>query len=799
MRTHGFKIDNVSPRLLKDLIGKSQGNPMVIKLLCKYLSGSPAVVTRDKVLQHIYVSTEEHDQFSLPMDASAAVISSLDKMSSNTQMVLRVASVAGQFFSMTELQFCLKALNFEQSSSEEIFALLQAAQEHGLLSTISSKNDGVQSDFSFHHYLIYQGIYGSILQKRKEELHQLYSEYYEICYNATFSKPLVQPLLYHLLKLPEQEPRKAKFVKIAFQTFADWNRPVEAQLYYDMLKELEAMGLGSARKTYLEMAQEARYLALMYSDFGNLSYAEELYYRGFALLGLDMKKSKLKVIWNILFCANVVSKMIKADERSRNVMALQALCQTFKNVFRKKDIDAYIATTGGKIHPIPSDAEKNYLKIFEVVEEIRLLCNCTIGLLMATEPGLELGLMQFLFYFSQLCWPDCSHGTVAATANTSTALVLLAMGKTSQAKTLIEEAFLIYREIEDVEISRKGLSIYWSYSALFFSLGDFETSIPAFRTFLDTIYKAFSANPEVMHFIRMQLFVAESLLGNTNNLIAEIEENINGLYSDEKLLLCDLNLFLAHNFISKGRFEEALQLYNQSAFSIKTEKKPTAFRVLICMIFKTSLEVTLLLTPSLHTDAVGDEITLAKNLIQSSEMIGDGVKRLGPPQPYLFPLLLLFLPTWLDFIYLKHSRRLFLRNQDKSFKSLCNSVCAVPEKGSKAFPICHKFTKHIKSHLHDLQKKPTKSRIFKLIQTAKCTDNETAPDGCKFLTDHWRSRMLAKIAKISFLLHKKDRDEILSQIGDKLNRRLLRLEPGGLDFDAALKDVERSTLKNATT
>ncbi|KAJ3106551.1 hypothetical protein HDU97_006144 [Phlyctochytrium planicorne] len=314
------------------------------------------------------------------MDASSAVIAtytilifpnainkhvSVDKMPSNAQMVLRLASVAG--------------------------------------------------------------IYESILKSRRESLHQLYAEYYENAYESTFSKTYLSALLHHLMKLPEQDGRKLK--------------PIEAQMYYDILKTLEARNIGMVSSN-LEIAREHRHLALLHTDAGRPKVAEDHYFKAFRILGCNVKRSNFHLIIELFKCASYVSKVVESSPEKQRTLSLLYLLKLFPASLSKPMVYEYLQKFGSS-KTIKSEEISKYSAIFEAVEEIRWLTICAAGLLITTEMGFELGFIEFIFYFSQIAKLNISRNDLAL-ANVVTSAVLISLSRMKLGKKLQQLAVGLY-------------------------------------------------------------------------------------------------------------------------------------------------------------------------------------------------------------------------------------------------------------------------------------------------------------------------------------------------------------------
>ncbi|KAJ3104246.1 Adenylate cyclase type 10 [Phlyctochytrium planicorne] len=751
MKIQGFDIQDVSSALLKDIGSKSQGNPMVIKLICKYLSSNPAIIVNDSILTHIHGKSQEGEHLNLPLDTSAAVISTLDKLSSATQMILRVASVA----------------------VSEIVENLQAAQRHGILSSFTRK-EGVDVDFSFHHYLIYLGIYSSILQSRREEIHQLYADYYEKLYESSTSRTFLPALLHHLLKLPGQEFRKIKYLKEAFQVYSDWNRKIEALMYYEKLRDLEE-SVEAVKKTDFQLAQEQRYLALIRIDATNPKVALAHYYKAFELMGCDMKKSKFKLLLMLLKCTKHVDKMLKSKSEERYTMALKALSKFCKNGFSGLNVEDYIGIIT-KSKTVPLECSLQQSKIFEIVEEMRILSICAFGLVAEVEPGLELAMIEFLYYFSLVAKKEISRNDLA-TANVSMGAVFFLMKKLKLANQLYIEAKSLFCDLDQVEISRQGGTVFWCCGALLWSLGEFENSIYPYEMFINMKQKAFGATPRATHFIKIQILMACTLVGNIQDLLQNIAQLIQGDYSEIPQLLADLKMLLAYNIVPCGRFEEAFQLYDEFAGSLELEEKPPNIRTIMVCLFRCHLEIASL--SGLRMDLNPE---FRDRLTKSVNMTAQVVKHLKTPEGILFPFCILAIPTWLDFILLAKK----MSSVKGLFKKYFTAICLMSKTAAKVFPKSFRFAKMLEADVALLHKKVTKKSILRLISTTHCGSDAENVEDLPFLTRHWRARILVRVVLMVEVLSEKERPEIWRVLGDSIGNCGRKLALMGMEHEAGI-------------
>ncbi|KAJ3097415.1 Adenylate cyclase type 10 [Phlyctochytrium planicorne] len=456
MRAHGFDVVSVGGKLLADFTEKSQGNPMVIKLLCKYLSNSPDIVAKGKILQQVHDIAHGADKFELPLNASAAVVSTLDKMPSDAQTVLRVASVAGQFFSLEEVLFCLKKLKSNEkldNIDSFVIQMLSLAQSHGLVNPTDPNSNSTRCDFSFHHYLIYQGIYESNIQSRKEELHHLYAEFYEAEYEHTANFASLPPLLHHLGKLQGMLERKKKFFRIAFKVFADWGRPIEAKGCFEVLRGLD--GWKDEEMVPVQRAQEERLLGIIEADLRNYQIALDHYLIALSIMGCNLipyGQSNFKVILKLLKYSSKINSMLGKPGNTRFEMGLKSLSTILPQVLSTKDVQHLI-------HGKNSSCVVGEWKLVDVLVEIRsLILACLVLILNYRKPGLEAAFFALVYHIVQecLCHVTAKKDALAPTS-VGAAIVFLALRRVNGARVLFEQGLGNFGAVvKDVQATLDG-------------------------------------------------------------------------------------------------------------------------------------------------------------------------------------------------------------------------------------------------------------------------------------------------------------------------------------------------------
>ncbi|KAJ3106308.1 Adenylate cyclase type 10 [Phlyctochytrium planicorne] len=777
MRSHNYEVDEVSVDLLEDIVEKSQGNPMVIKLVCNVLSASPAVVVRNGCLVHLHGKSRDGESITLPMDASAAIVSMLDKLPSNVQMILRVASVAA------ELVFCLHQCNFEEKSPDfenKLPKLIQKAQAQGI---IAINDDSNTIGYSFHHYLIYQGIYQSILQSRREELHRYYSEYYEDLYLTTSSMQDLSTLLHHLLKIPGEERKKKRFVKMAFKISSDIKRPVEGRMYHEIMTELDQVA--PEQFVPLDKAIEYRLLGLVERESGNYMVAQCHFERAAGVLGLKLPKkgkSQLPIIGKVLHSLTIISRLQKLNVVDRCILSILTLTKFFPIAFQNQDVKGFCIL----VKRNKQRALEQYVELMATVEEIRQLSVSFIALAIAFgRPGLDTVLLQFFLYFALTAIAlDESNQKFLAIANTATGVVFSSLGKIKVCAQMFSEAEHHFGRLILTEES--DFPLLFNFLMLFFAKGDLEACIPVCYHFLDLSKKVYALSARATLVARLILLVSETVTGR-------ICQSLDGLMESLKNELADcmnifegqeVQMYIAAHYVSLGRLQEGFCIYDArfKDLEVYMADNPTnanGWRVMIYAFFRCQIELAKLSVAATPEDRE----RLCRSLIATIRAIIAGAKTLTVQQPMLsFSPLLMFIPTLIDMCQLlySHAKVPSTKEYQKSLRKMIQKVTSIVMKGGKVFPSSFQFTKNMKKILMMLSE-PSSTSVRKSSELV--LEVLSGREKLAFLHDHVRDRLFGKVAALG-TISKNQMNFKWSK--EPFERALAGLTAAGLEREAAV-------------
>ncbi|KAJ3094256.1 hypothetical protein HDU97_008317, partial [Phlyctochytrium planicorne] len=503
------------------------------------------------------------------------------------------------------------------------------------------------------------------------------------------------------------------------------------------------------------------------------------YRQAFTSLGCKITSNKLLLFLKLLRCSSYVSQMLTYDDREKKIRALKALSNIFSATISKSVVSDYIATTyKGKI--VPAESTSSFSGLFETIEDIKDLAICAISFFTHGEgTGLEMAFGQCIYYLTVVAEkPSTVDGVLQsnllATAKIPMGVVLLVLGKISQAKYLFDEAFSLQYNLQDVEISRIGLSVLWSWGCLFWSSGDFPNCLLPYEMFVDHVTKGFDAGPTGSHFLRMLALISHTILGDTEYIAREVTRSLKGIYSE---------------FPSLGKWREAFKVYDEldGYLDVRSQKEENlnTYKVLPFVISKCHLEIARIS----EFNCFGlTEDALIKNLLASCEMLLKFLKKFTTRQPLMFPFLVFFIPTWLDFVLVTTmcTEAKVGSLVHRRFRDSCQILCKVCKAGSIAFPYCFAFVKKVEAVMGLLfQKEISRKALWMLVKVTKCFDENT-PKELVFLGDIMRARILARVLRMATDLKETDKMELLQNAAASRERCVAKLLSNGMEMEAKL-------------
>jgi class 3 adenylate cyclase/tetratricopeptide (TPR) repeat protein len=237
--------DDDSGRLIDALI--PGGAPEVRTQILERTDGNPLFV------EEVAVAMLEHDEIAIPNTLQALFTTRLDALDEDCKHTLQLASVIGRSFS----EPVLRAV----AGEADLTSSLRTLERMGLISETARTPD---REYAFHHSLTQDATYGTILLRRRRELHLRVGEVFEARYANRLDE--FAPVLAHHFREAGDDERTLRYATLAGDNAGRLYANAEAAAHYATAIEsakrreatAEAIGhLYPSRGRVLELA--ARY------------------------------------------------------------------------------------------------------------------------------------------------------------------------------------------------------------------------------------------------------------------------------------------------------------------------------------------------------------------------------------------------------------------------------------------------------------------------------------------------------------------------------------------------------------
>lgn len=183
-----------APSLLETLEGRAEGNPFFIEQIVRYLQETDKLEPSEKGWQIAGEQTLE----ALPTDISAILVSRLDRLNREVRDVVQTAAVLGREF---ELRLLSKMLHDDRVLPEKVHHAVEAE----ILSALT------EIRYIFRHALLRDAAYDMQLRARRQELHKIAVEAFELIYRDQLS-PHYSEIAYHADRAGQKEKAKKFYV-----------------------------------------------------------------------------------------------------------------------------------------------------------------------------------------------------------------------------------------------------------------------------------------------------------------------------------------------------------------------------------------------------------------------------------------------------------------------------------------------------------------------------------------------------------------------------------------------------------
>ncbi|KAJ3333459.1 Adenylate cyclase type 10, partial [Blyttiomyces sp. JEL0837] len=270
--------ETISEPLVSDVLQKSQGNPLVIGVICQMLLKDPGLKTVNGVL-HRFITYDNSGS------------EEIDMLATDTVSAITAHEI---------LPFAIDTTNPEEFTPANIRHMIEASDIYGF---VTLENDSC----SFSNYLIQQSILINLLPSRLEQLRTLYVDYYERSLDDPANAFNIPTLIYHLLQVSGDSARKVKYLYIAFLQAAERYDVVEGLEYHTLYREEVQRSHIKIKRESVEFAKEHRLLAQLHLDGANPKRAAYHASKSLFVLGMNVeghRKNRIerhvkRLLWNI--------------------------------------------------------------------------------------------------------------------------------------------------------------------------------------------------------------------------------------------------------------------------------------------------------------------------------------------------------------------------------------------------------------------------------------------------------------------------------------------------------------------
>ncbi|KAJ3246848.1 hypothetical protein HDU77_008811 [Chytriomyces hyalinus] len=327
-----FKFSSISPDIIRELLDRGQGNPMVTSILITSLMEEKLLMVNSGCITRV-----GNKELQLGMGSTAAVVAQFDKLSAPMKFILKICAISGQYFKISEVRAVLQILETEGEhlgiplTDEAILRLLKEEDKYKFV-----KMGGNDQDLCFAHYLVQQGIFSSMVPSKREVIRRHFVSYYERVLDDAVGPSkteLRQNLLFHLLKLPGLDDKKKLHVYDAFVESGEANQVAEAMEFYEMLSTFDSKI--ELADTCYKKVREFRILARLQFEKGNYADAISNGHKCMEVLGCRksyFSQNNAVLLVNCLILGKKVENILRIKSEEDVASAAKALLQrTFPN------------------------------------------------------------------------------------------------------------------------------------------------------------------------------------------------------------------------------------------------------------------------------------------------------------------------------------------------------------------------------------------------------------------------------------------------------------------------------------
>ena len=256
---------SLSDELVKLGVAKSEGNPLFAEEFAQYLSQKGA--QREHAGDATFTGTRDLDD--IPSSLENLIMDRVHRLGRDTIWLLQAASVLGRQFPMSLVEQVAEL-------NGKVVTLVPQLEQNGLIFRVDGERSGTPADYAFHHALVQDTLYGSLLTPQRATLHQKAAEALEERYGDK-SADVADVLAHHYARTQRSE-KAVYYLSLAAKKNLRVFSLAEAQAQLDQaLARIEAEPACADDKLLAEIVVDRLMVCCWEADFTGMAEIAERY------------------------------------------------------------------------------------------------------------------------------------------------------------------------------------------------------------------------------------------------------------------------------------------------------------------------------------------------------------------------------------------------------------------------------------------------------------------------------------------------------------------------------------------
>jgi class 3 adenylate cyclase/tetratricopeptide (TPR) repeat protein len=246
-------------------VAKSEGNPLFAEEFAQYLSQKGA--QREHTGDATFTGTRDLDD--IPSSLENLIMDRVHRLGRDTIWLLQAASVLGRQFPMSLVEQVAEL-------NGKVVTLVPQLEQNGLIFRVDGERSGTPADYAFHHALVQDTLYGSLLTPQRATLHQKAAEALEESYGEKTAD--VADVLAHHYARTQRSEKAVYYLSLAAKKNLRVFSLAEAQAQLDQaLARIEAEPACADDKLLAEIVVDRLMVCCWEADFTGMAEIAERY------------------------------------------------------------------------------------------------------------------------------------------------------------------------------------------------------------------------------------------------------------------------------------------------------------------------------------------------------------------------------------------------------------------------------------------------------------------------------------------------------------------------------------------